>query len=201
MKDISIGRDITERVLKEFHDIPEEFNNTLLGPEVLQRFYQYYFYDRKAEMCYPVGKNSPVGREDNLFNLLALNTASISGYQRISNSMPVIPFRQSFQSAAKAFHAIDSSTQGVVVPYGNEGKTIIADLCGAFEIEKQRKLLKRAQRYSVNLYPEEFRRMAEKQAIQEAQPHSGIFYMDSQYYSARFGWLQETVNPMDLLIV
>ncbi len=201
LRDISIGRDISERVLQEFRDSPETFHADMLGPDLLERFYQYYFYDRKAEMCYPVGKNSPVGREDNLFNLLSLNSASVCDYQRISNFLPTIPFRQSFQSAAKAFHAIDSSTQGVIAPYGDEGKTMIADLCGAYEIEKQYKLLKRAQRYSVNLFPEEFKRMADKQAVREVQEHSGIFYLDSQYYSSDFGWLEEAVNPMDLLIV
>jgi hypothetical protein len=36
-------------------------------------------------------------------------------------------------------------------------------------------------------------------AIQEVQD-SGIYYLDKQYYSEEFGWSEEPVSDMDVLI-
>ncbi|MDR3577457.1 MAG: CRISPR-associated helicase Cas3' [Anaerolineaceae bacterium] len=200
LKDIRIGIEVAERVLDEFENNPDGFENDRLGLNTMQEYYKYYFYQRKEEMKYKVGKQSPVGRDDDLFNLLSVNTISVAEYQRVTNALPAIPFRQSFQTAAKAFYAIDSPTRGVVVPYDKDGEEIISELCGAFEIEKQYKLLKKAQRYSVNLFPYEFEKLTKMNAIREVQKESGIFYLDDQYYSKQFGWCDETVNDMKLLI-
>lgn len=200
LRDIKIGRDVAERILEEYKECPTAFDGKLLGLKMVSRFYEYYFFARKDEMKYPVSKNSPVGREDDLFNLLSVNTLSIDEYQRIEKVAPNIPFKQSFQSAAKAFNAIDSRSQGVVVPYEEAGKEIIADLCGADELEKQYRLLKRAQRYSVNLFPNEFKIMADKHAIYPVQEGLGVYYLDGQYYSKQFGWCEEAVRPMDFLM-
>ena len=111
-----------------------------------------------------------------------------------------MPFKQSFQTAAKAFQAIETFTRGVVVPHGVEGKQIINDLCSAFEIEKQWKLQKKAQRYSVNVFLGVFERLADQGAIHEAQEGSGIYYLDAQYYSNQYGLSEELVNRMEVLI-
>lgn len=199
--DIVKGKEMAERVLDEFSDCPVAFDDNPLGLMAMENYYQYYFYQRKDEMNYLVGASSAVGREDNLFNLLSTNSISVAKHQRIHNAAPTSTLRQSFQTAAKAFHVIDSPTRGVIVPYGEVGKQIIAELCSAYEIGKQYKLLKKAQRYSVNLLPHEFKKMVEKGAIHEAQEGSGIFYMDNQYYHCCFGWSDKAVNDMEVLIV
>lgn len=205
LKDIKIGADDAERVLREFLKTPEEFDNDLLSPKAMERFYKYYFYNRNKEMHYPVSaKNPHIGREDNLFNLLSTNLLSIQAFQRThKNSSPSLLLTQSFQSAAKAFYAIDSPTRGVVVPYSAEGEEIINRLCGTEMIEKQYKLLKAAQRFTVNLYSSDFENMAsaEKRAIREVQKDSGIYYMDKQYYSNEFGWSKEIINEMENFII
>jgi CRISPR-associated endonuclease/helicase Cas3 len=199
--DIRKGKEQAERVFDEFIDHPEAFDHDRSGRNAIETYYKYYFYDRKEEMCYRVDRNSPAGRDDDLFNLLGLNKISLCEYQRINNSLPGIAFRQSFKTAAEAFHAIDSATRGVVVPFGKEGEQIIADLCGAFDLEKQYGLVKKAQRYAVNMFPQEFKRMVEKKAIQEVQEGAGIFYLDGQYYSNQFGWSEDSVNVMKTLII
>jgi CRISPR-associated endonuclease/helicase Cas3 len=199
LKDIKIGIEKAERILTDFENNPEVFENDRIGLRTMEIYYEYYFYDRKDEMPYKVDKGSPIGRDDNLFNLLSKNTTSVQEHVRIADASPDIPFRQSFQSASKAFRVIDSMTQGVIVPYGEEGKEIINDLCGAYDLEKQYDLIKKAQRYSVNLRPHQFKKLAEIHAIQEVQKESGVFYLDSQYYSEQFGWSDDAVNGMELL--
>ena len=200
LKDIKIGANDAERVLREFNDNPETFNNDRIGLKAMEQFYKYYFYNRSKEMNYPVpSNNKEIGRTDDLFNLLSLNCASVQEYQRINNATPSLPLKQSFQSAAKAFHAIDSPTRGVIVPYEENGDDIVNQLCDAVMLEKQYKLLKAAQRFSVNLYSYELEDMGKKNAIREVQKDSGIYYMDYQYYSNEFGWSKEIVTEMENL--
>ena len=201
LKEIQIGIGKAERVLDDFKENPAPFENDRIGLETMKVYYEYYFYERKNEMCYQVGKNSPAGRDDNLFNLLSANTISVQEHERIAGALSTIPFKQSFQTASKAFRVINSLTQGVIVPYGNEGEEIIKDLCGAFDLEKQYDLIKKAQRYSVNLFPHEFEELARIKAIQEVQEGSGIFHLDSQYYSEQFGWSEDAVTGMKFLSV
>ena len=199
LKDIQIGIEKSKRILDDFKEHPENFENDRIGLETMELYYKYYFYERKDEMRYKVGADSSAGRDDDLFNLLSANTISVQEHERIVQDSPAIPFKQSFQTASKAFRVIDSMTQGVIVPYGNEGREIINDLCGAYDLEKQYDLIKKAQRYSVNLFPYQFKELARIKAIQEVQEGSGIFYLDSQYYSDKFGWSTDTVNGMELL--
>ena len=197
LKDIKIGAEDAERVLREYNSNSEAFNIDRIGLKAMKQFYTYYFYNRKDQMCYPIpSDNRDIGREDNLFNLLSLNSKSVQEYERIHHVSPSLSLKQSFQSAAKAFHAIDSPTRGVVVPFGDEGENIVNQLCSSFLLEKQYELLKSVQRFSVNLYPYEFEDMGRKNAIREVQKESGIYYMDYQYYSNEFGWYKYSVTEM-----
>jgi CRISPR-associated endonuclease/helicase Cas3 len=204
LKDIQIGADQTQWVLNDFKADPAIFGNDIISLDAIAAYYQHYYEIRKGDMSYKVDANSPIGHNDDLFNLLSLNTLSLSAYQ-LTNSIALdLPFRQSFQSAAKSFHAIDSPTRGVIVQYKQknkkdgekDGEELVNDLCGPYDLEKQFYLLKPAQRFSVNLFPEEFKRMSDKQAIHEVQPGTGVYYMDQEYYSDQFGWSEEIVNLM-----
>ena len=200
LKDIQIGIEKAKRILDDFKEHPENFENDRIGLETMEVYYKYYFHERKNEMCYKIGADSPAGRDDDLFNLLSMNKISVQEYERIRNATPDIPFKQSFQTASKAFRVIDNITQGVVVPFG-EGEEIIKDLCGAYDLEKQYDLIKKAQRYSVNLFPHEFKKMADNNAIREVQKGAGIYYLDEQYYDKKFGWSDDPINSMKILIV
>jgi len=197
--DVKIGRDISERVLGEYKDDSKQFNDDILSPKALERYFKYYFYDRSNKMNYPLNSKSVVGREDNLFELLSTNNLSISEYRRTNQSLyPLIPLRQSFKTASKVFQAIDSSTIGVIVPYGDDGKNIIYDLCSSKYLWEQYVLLKRAQRFSVNVIYNKFQKLVEEKIIYETQKGSGVFYLDQQYYSEDYGMGESKANEMGL---
>jgi len=200
LADIRIGKKITERLLGEFKDNPACFGNSLISPEAMEQYYQYYFYQRAKEMKYSISSNSIVGREDDIFNLLSGNTLSVAEYKRVNdNKEPDILLRQSFMSAAKSFEVIETIARGIIVPYGKEGKELIGKLCSAMEIDKQYKLLRRAQRYSVNVFPNVLEKLQNRGAIHEAQKGSGILYLDDQYYSDEVGISEKPVKDMGLL--
>lgn len=201
LPDIRRGREITERILHEFAHDPAFFDDDLLGPIALERYFKYYFHDRQGEMNYPVDGNSVIGRSDALYDLLSTNPKSVQEFQRIHGTSPPLVIRQSFMSAARAFAAIDQSGQGVIVPY-EEGEEIISALCGDIEPEERYALLRKAQRYSVNLHRYELKRHFHqlRGAIFEAGVGSGIYCLDKRYYDSKLGFHTNTTELMEILI-
>jgi CRISPR-associated endonuclease/helicase Cas3 len=199
--DIRLGREQAIRLLDEFAQNPEALGNDRIGLEAMAQYYRYYFHVREGDMRYPVTAKSVIGHDnDDLFNVLAMNTVALKAYQHINNTNPGTAFFQSFQSAAKTFKVINSATRGIVVPYLQEGDNIITELCSTPLLEKQFKLLKQAQRYSVNVFPNKFQSLLKIGAIHEVQAGSGIYYLGKQYYHKDFGWSEEIANRMDTSI-
>jgi CRISPR-associated endonuclease/helicase Cas3 len=199
--DIEVGREIAQRVLDECAKDKDTLNSDLLHPDVMNRFFQYYFYDRKKEMVYPVSKKI-FNQSETLLRLLSTNNQSLQNYsmaQEVSRH-PGYPLLHSFKSAAKAFKAIDSETQGVIVPY-KKGEEIIARLCASNNILKEYELMKTAQRYSVNCYKNRITKLGigEAGALHDIQG-SGILCLKPDYYSQNFGVSDEPVTDASELL-
>ena len=101
-------------------------------------------------------------------------------------------------SAAKSFEVIETVARGIVVPYGEEGKELRNQLCSVQELEKQYKLIRRAQRFSVNVFPDALKRLQER-AAHEVQKGSEILYLDERYYSDEFGLSEVPVKDAAFL--
>lgn len=196
LEDIRVGKNVSLRILNEMKDSNTNIPGDLINPKILVRYYEYYFYNRADQMIYPVS----IGRDDNLLNLLSTNDISIGEYCRINGSAPEIYFRQSFRTASELFKSIDAPTIGIVVPYSDEGKNIIADLSSQFAYEKQYDILRRAQRYTVNVFPNILKKLIAQQAIKEV-PDIGIYFLsDLRYYHEKFGLCTEIINNYETLI-
>lgn len=193
LNDIKEGQTTALRILREIADPKSDLPQDILSPKVMERYFQYYFFKRSDEMSFPVD----VGRDDNILNLLSINKYSVDEHCRINRKAPDIFLRQSFSSAAEKFKSIDSLTQGIIVPYG-DGRAIIADLFSQFASEKQNLLLKKAQRYTVNVFPNELKKLKEERALHEV-PEIGVLVLDDQYYHQEFGLSTEPVNEMNFL--
>jgi CRISPR-associated endonuclease/helicase Cas3 len=164
----------------------------------MKQYYEYYFYDRSKDMVYPVSAKE-VGHDDNLLSLLSTNALSVQAYVGKHGSAPLISLRQSFKSAGSTFEVIDAPTEGVLVPYGKDGEDIITSLCAERSLDRMQGLLRKAQRYSVNLFPRDRDKLAEGRCIHETQDGSGIFYLDKQYYDDNLGVLFDDKNYMEFL--
>jgi CRISPR-associated endonuclease/helicase Cas3 len=189
LTDIKIGKEIAERVISEMASNPELYGPDLLHPKTLNQYFQYYFFDRKDQMDYPVkpGAARFLDRHDSLMNMLSENSQAVAEHNRQFQKPPTIYLRQSFETASLIFTPIDSVTRGVVVPFGQEGKEIIAALCAGFDPETDYKLLRRAQRFSVNTYSNVFDKLTRSNAIYEAQQGTGIWCLKEEFYSSDFG--------------
>jgi len=193
LPDIEKGREHGQGVLNDYQAQPDQFGRNPIGPEAMALYYRRYFFDRSKEMSYALSRKE-LGGDDTLLNLLSLNSLAVADYKQAYRQAPGIHLRQSFMAAGKAFKAIDAPTQGVIVPYGTEGKELINDLCAAYLPEKEFELLRKAQQYSVNVFPDLFEKLAKERTIREIRADTGIYYLaDARYYSDDFG-LSDTPN-------
>ena len=187
LKDIKEGRDKARRVLDEVD------SDDILNPKTMNQYFNYYFFGRTDEMSYPVTEKYAT-RADTLLNLLSDNENNVTKH---SNSL----LRQSFMAAGKAFKAIEAPTETLIVPYG-KGKETITNLCAAakeFNPGWYYDLIKEAQQYSVNLFPNVRQKLADAGAIYEIQSE-GIYYLDECFYSDEFGVSTEKVKQLAPLV-
>jgi CRISPR-associated endonuclease/helicase Cas3 len=174
LPDIKVGKDVTARIFQE------QQSGSLLSPEKIKQYFRYYFLPKDK-----------IGYSTSLFDLLSTNSQN----SLIGNCEGKVPLlQQSFMTAGKLFEAIDAPTQAVIVPYG-EGENLIAELCRVakeYNSKRYYELLKKTQRYSVNIFPNVWQKLKEEKAIYEIQ-NEGIYYLDERYYSEDFGLSTEPV--------
>ena len=109
LNEIKVGQAVTLRVLHEFRINPSVFDYSLLSTKTINRYFEYYFFNRKDIMCYPIASTSNT-QADNLLEMLSNNERAVSIYKNTNL------LTQSFSPAGKLFKAIDSPTQGLIVP-------------------------------------------------------------------------------------
>jgi CRISPR-associated endonuclease/helicase Cas3 len=192
LHDIRAAQEAAQRVLDENVGSGGERTVDLADPKLIEQYFRYYFFNRRNEMDYPVGPDR-AERDDTLLNMLAENTLAVAGCM----PRPLVYLRQAFMKAGDAFEAIDANTRGIVVPYAAEGKVIIGELCAAFDLDKQFKLLKRAQRFTVNVFPHILEELQRDHAVHEAQEGTGVLYLERRWYSDEFGLNTEGTERME----
>ena len=187
LPDIQAGKTHAERVFRDFA------GQDILQPEAMKRYFEYYFYQRSDEMLYSV-KNSATG---SLLDWLSDNKNNPGSNININNRRTgkIQLLMQSFKSAGRAFQAIDAPTHAVIVPYG-EGAELIAKLCGEWDPKEMYDAKKKAQRYSVNVFPNVWGKLQKENALYETIEGSGIYYLNERYYNDEFGLSLDETSEM-----
>ena len=185
LPDIQAGKNHAERVFRDFA------GQDILQPAAMERYFEYYFYQRSDEMAYSI-KNSATG---SLLDWLSDNVLNPYGEKNNKRSKPLPLLMQSFKSAGRAFQAIDAPTHAVIVPYG-EGAELIAKLCGEWDPKEMYDAKKKAQRYSVNVFPNVWDKLQKENALYETIEGSGIYYLNERYYNDEFGLSLDETSEM-----
>lgn len=185
LPDIHQGQIHAERVLRDF------VGQDILQPDAMQRYFQYYFYNRSGEMSYSV-KNSTSG---SLLDWISDNASNVYAAKNNRRTKPFPLLMQSFKSAGQAFAVIDAPTRAVIVPYG-EGRDLIASLCGEWNPKEMYRTLAKAQRYSVTVFPNVWQKLEQEQAIYEVQAGSGIYYLKDGHYTDEYGLAVDETGSM-----
>lgn len=185
LPDIQAGKIHAERVFRDFA------GQDILQPEAMKCYFEYYFYQRSDEMSYSI-KNSATG---SLLDWLSDNALNPYGEKNNKRSKPLPLLMQSFKSAGRAFQAIDVPTHAVIVPYG-EGAELIAKLCGEWDPKEMHRILQKAQRYSVNVFPNVWDKLQKENALHETIEGSGIYYLQERHYNDEFGLSLDETSGM-----
>ena len=188
LPDIQAGKTHAERVFRDFA------GQDILQPEAMKRYFEYYFYQRSDEMSYSV-KNSTTG---SLLDWLSDNKNNPSGNINNRKTGKIQLLMQSFKSAGRAFQAIDAPTHAVIVPYGG-GAELIAKLCGEWDPKEMHRTLQKAQRYSVNVFPNVWDKLQKENALHETIEGSGIYYLKERHYNDEFGLSLDETSDMTFL--
>ena len=185
LPDIQAGKTHAERVFRDFA------GQDILQPAAMERYFEYYFYQRSDEMSYSV-KNSATG---SLLDWLSDNALNPYGEKNNKRSKLLPLLMQSFKSAGRAFQAIDAPTHAVIVPYGERAE-LIAKLCGEWDPKEMHRTLQKAQRYSVNVFPNVWDKLQKENALHETIEGSGIYYLNERYYNDEFGLSLDETSEM-----
>ena len=185
LPDIQAGKTHAERVFRDFA------GQDILQPAAMERYFEYYFYQRSDEMSYFV-KNSETG---SLLDWLSDNKNNPGGNINNRRTGKIQLLMQSFKSAGRAFQAIDAPTRAVIVPY-SEGTELIAKLCGEWDPKEMHRTLQKAQRYSVNVFPNVWDKLQKENALHETIEGSGIYYLNERYYNDEFGMSLDETSEM-----
>ncbi|WP_314283095.1 CRISPR-associated helicase Cas3' [Haemophilus sputorum] len=188
LPDIQAGKTHAERVFRHFA------GQDILQPAAMERYFEYYFYQRSDEMVYSI-QNSATGSLLDWLSDNALNPYSEKNNKR-SKQFPLL--MQSFKSAGRAFQAIDAPTHAVIVPY-DEGAELIAKLCGEWNPQEMYHTLQKAQRYSVNVFPKVWDKLQKENALHETIEGSGIYYLKERHYNDEFGLSLDETSDMTFL--
>ncbi|MBU3159497.1 CRISPR-associated helicase Cas3' [Clostridium frigoris] len=153
--DIKEGQECTKRVLDEFKANPNIFDNDLLSPKTMERYYKYYYYNRSAEMDYTLPKPD---NDNSMYDLLSTNSEGGNSFNSRNTCKSKLMLKQGFKTAGKDFQVIDQNITGVIVPY-EEGEELITLINGQCSLGELKQYLRKAQQFSVNIYETDKRKL------------------------------------------
>lgn len=204
LPDIAKGREQAQLILDRYKRDPASYDDNILGRRTMQEYYEHYFFQRKEEMSYSLSKEKFYGAT--LLELLSTQDTARKNYSRQQKAQPPYPLLHAHMSAARAFKAIDTLTEAVIVPYSEKGKALIEDLHGQFDaadsgpsdLDTTRELLQRAQQFTVNVHPTTLNQLMSKRAV-SVLGSSGIYCLDEAFYDRNLGLSNDLVNRMETM--
>ena len=99
---------------------------------------------------------------------------------------------QAFRTAGELFRVIDQEGSSIIVPYDEEGETLISELYsdrGQHDLAYRKKLLDQAKAYSVSAYSYQLKKLSEEGALQESE--DGVITLLGEYYDREIGLTEE----------
>jgi CRISPR-associated endonuclease/helicase Cas3 len=194
LEEIRCAQQNARRVLEDWRDDQGDAPFPLSDPLQMERFFGHHFFARRDQMDYPVKAQ----RDDTLLQMLGENGMAVADSRLAGVKRD--GFMQSFASAAREFHVIDGQTQGIIVPFGAEGRDLVAALSAARDLAVEFQLLRKAQRFAVNTFQWELDSLTRSGAIYEVQAGTGVLCLLEEFYSDEFGLTLDGSGRMESMI-
>lgn len=185
LRSIKDGKMACMSLLSDCKYHPEKYPSGLTSDEAV------YAYYKKLYIQSDIGaQDMPIkidGSPFTLFDLLSLDrTFANAPYLKANGEKYALT--QAFKTAGSRFTVFGSSTTDVIVPYG-EGKEIIVEL-GSKRAEEDikylKKLIKKARAYTVSLYENQRRALADSGALHPIADGIALA-LSEEFYNEAFG--------------
>lgn len=155
--------------------------------EFLNSYFQDFYNNIEEKTHYEFEEE---GIKTSGVEMLTYNPKALKNYLQVHNNIPPKHLLfQGFETFGKNFKAINDSGYGVLVPYGL-GKDYISELVSDIDLKEKYKILKKAQRYSVNLYENKIKEMAAIGAIDVVEDIE-TFILKEGFYDKDKGLIEE----------
>lgn len=187
LKQIQIAAQCSEKLADDYNSNPEGYDYDLLSPKALDAFYENYYHGQSQErlMEYPIDK-----RGTSMIDLLSVNKKGKTEYKdKYGSKDPNLVMFQAFKTAGQEFEVINQKTTSVLVPY-KEGEELIAILNGRLQYPELPEILRKIQRYVINLYDNQMRRLNEKDALYRLE-NGGVLALKNGFYDEVVGLNEE----------
>lgn len=197
LKEIKEGKALSKRILIDIKNNPNEYGGRLLSREAMEFYFKRFFSTFNEELDYPILELGDKKMTDLLFY------SQRNGYTRdymVENGIRTLEFMNtnSYKTAADHFQVIDDSTTPVLAPY-KEGKTLIVKLNSATHVEDLTGLLRKAQQYTVNLYPHEINKLIAEKGL-ETHLDGLVYELKEGWYSNEYGFDVKGEGELEFLI-
>lgn len=153
-------------------NIIDNTDEDLLSVEVQKRYFNMLFERYTDELSYNVKDGST---PSSILKLLSTNQDRWMVKEETYNIIS-----QAFKTAGDLFEVIDSKTKSVIVPYNEQAEEIIAELESDISPHEASELLRKAQKYTVNIY-------AGTECILNENGALHLNILDKRFYNKEFG--------------
>lgn len=145
--------------------------------EAVSEYFQSFYEIVKSSLSYSV-------KNDTILNFLSLNKKRYNAY-RINSNMPMDIYSiQAFKTAGELFQVIDKDSIDIIVPYNDEAKEIINELENV-DKKDMKKILRKAQKYSVSIYKGSEIKLSENNALRTLD--CGVTVLNDIFYNLETG--------------
>lgn len=174
------------------HLITIHSKEDLLSVNIMDQYFRKYYHEQEEFLDYEV-KDCDI--TTSLIKLLSINHIR---YIRKTNNVMYDTKHQAFKTAGQKFCVIDNNTStSVIVPYNQEAISIIHELTSKNKWDNSYELLRKAQKYTVDIYDNVKNKLLEKSAIYQLS--CGAYILEKENYDKDTGVIVNG-KAMDLLM-
>lgn len=184
LPEIKMAQDATENLLAYLAE-QKELDQELDSRESVDCYYRNLYKLQKVGYQDFTIQERTEPNAKSIYQLMAGNV----GFRREDKKDDGFFLKQAQKTAGRLFTVFEENTTDVVVPYGDEGKNLIADLCSErakYDASYARSLVRKARFYTVPVFEYQLKNLTEMEAIEEVTD-LGVYILKEAYYNERFG--------------
>lgn len=196
LKEIKVGKQEARKILIDIKRDKTNHGGHILSQQAMEKYFKEYYTEFKSHLNYHIPKLQKEMTE--LLSVQREKSSYFNAYIRKEKRQIPLFIVNSYKTAAEHFHVIDNNTVSVIVPY-DEGKEVIEDLNSNASIADLTQLLRRAQKYTINIFRYELDELIKNSGLVSFLDGK-ILALTEGAYDTEFGLNVENDSQFDINI-